>query len=169
MAASEMGLYGYSSKYFSCLWCEGGGVQGDGQAAGAPGRDQLYICGNSGRFNKIGLTGSRFLRGVAGKVICDWEYQEWQWYACLDDTLLNIITLELFYFKRRWVFSLFPLMPAWHRAPFYKRRHFFECYEFIPIFKWYSNIFAHICLSSKLLIHSYQLVYLLSFKDNSLK
>ena len=47
---------------------EGGGVQGDGQAEGAPGIDLLYIGRNSGWDNKIGVAGSRFLRGVAGKV-----------------------------------------------------------------------------------------------------
>ena len=51
-------------------------MQGDGQAEGAPGTDQLFIGINSGRYNKIGVTGSRFLRGVAGKVYCDWEYDE---------------------------------------------------------------------------------------------
>ena len=51
-------------------------MQGDGQAEGAPGEDLVYIGSNSGRYNKIGVAGSRFLRGVAGKVYCDWEYKE---------------------------------------------------------------------------------------------
>ena len=51
-------------------------MQGDSQAKGAPGTDQLYIGSNSGPFNKIGVAGSRFLRGVAKKVNCDWEYDE---------------------------------------------------------------------------------------------
>ena len=51
-------------------------MQGDGQAEGAPRVDQLYIGSKSGRFNTIGVAGSRFLRGVAGKVYCDREYQE---------------------------------------------------------------------------------------------
>ena len=51
-------------------------MQGDGQAEGALGTDQLYIGSNSGFDNKIGVTGSRFLRGVADEVSCDWEYWE---------------------------------------------------------------------------------------------
>ena len=51
-------------------------MQGDGQAEGAPGIDLLYIGSNSGRDNKIGVAGSRFLRGVAGTVYCDEEYEE---------------------------------------------------------------------------------------------
>ena len=51
-------------------------MQGDGQAKGAPGKALMYIGSNSGRDNKIGVAGSRFLRGVAGKVYCDGEYQE---------------------------------------------------------------------------------------------
>ena len=51
-------------------------MQGDGQAEGTPGIDQLYIGSNSGRINKIGVAGSRFLRGVAGTVYYDWKYQE---------------------------------------------------------------------------------------------
>ena len=47
-------------------------MQGNGKVAEAPGEDQLYIGSN----NKIGLAGSRFLRGVAGKVYYDREYQE---------------------------------------------------------------------------------------------
>ena len=61
----------YSLKYFSQLWREGGGVQGDGQAEGVPEVDRLYIGSNSGWDNKIGVAGSRFLRGVAVNVICD--------------------------------------------------------------------------------------------------
>ena len=63
-------------KIFRWLWREGGGVQGDGQAEGAPGVDHLYIGSNSGFDNKIEVAGSRFLRGVAGKVNCDEEYRE---------------------------------------------------------------------------------------------
>ena len=51
-------------------------MQGDGQAEGAPGKDQLYIGSNSGLSNKIGVTGSRFLRGVADDVYCEGEYQK---------------------------------------------------------------------------------------------
>ena len=51
-------------------------MQGDGQAEGAPGIDQLYTGSNSGLNNKIGVAGSRFLRRVAGKVICNGEYDE---------------------------------------------------------------------------------------------
>ena len=51
-------------------------MQGDGQAEGAPGMDQLYIGSNSGYYNKIGVTGSCFLRGVAVNVICNEEYKE---------------------------------------------------------------------------------------------
>ena len=51
-------------------------MQGDGQAEGAPGTDLLYIVSNSGFDNKIGVAGSRFLKGVAGKVNCDWEFKE---------------------------------------------------------------------------------------------
>ena len=51
-------------------------MQGDGQAAGAPGVDQLYIGSKSGFKNKIGVAGSRFLRGVADEVTCDGEYYE---------------------------------------------------------------------------------------------
>ena len=51
-------------------------MQGDGQAEGAPRMDLLYIGSNSGYDNKIGVAGSRFLRGVAGKVTCDGEYDE---------------------------------------------------------------------------------------------
>ena len=46
-------------------------MQGDGQAEGAPGMDLLYIGSNSGRDDKIGVAGSRFLREVAGTVDCD--------------------------------------------------------------------------------------------------
>ena len=66
----------YSSKYFRGFWREGGGVQGDGQAEGAPGIYQLYIGSNSGLDNKIGVAGFRFLRGVAGNVYCDEEHEE---------------------------------------------------------------------------------------------
>ena len=52
-------------------------MQGDGQAEGAPGMDRLYIVSNSGRNNKIGVAGSRFLRGVAGFVNCDEDY-DWE-------------------------------------------------------------------------------------------
>ena len=51
-------------------------MQGDGQAEGAPGMDQLYIGSNSGWDNKIGLVGSRFLRGVTDNINCDLEYYE---------------------------------------------------------------------------------------------
>ena len=51
-------------------------MQGDGQAAGAHEMDQLYIDSNSGRDNKIGVSGSRFLRGVADEVNCEGEYKE---------------------------------------------------------------------------------------------
>ena len=51
-------------------------MQGDDQAEGALGTDLVYIGSNSGYDNKIGVTGSRFLRGVAGKVYCDKEYDE---------------------------------------------------------------------------------------------
>ena len=51
-------------------------MQGDGQAEGAPGKDQLYIGSNSGYDNKIGVAGSRFLRGVANDVYCDEKYDE---------------------------------------------------------------------------------------------
>ena len=37
-------------------------MQGDGQAAGAPGSALVYICSNSGTYNKIGVAGSSFLR-----------------------------------------------------------------------------------------------------------
>ena len=50
-------------------------MQGDGQA-GAPGMDQLYFGSNSGLYNKIGVAGSRFLRGVADEVTCNGEYDE---------------------------------------------------------------------------------------------
>ena len=49
-------------------------MQGDYQAEGASGTDQLYSGSNSGNYNKIGVTGFRFLRGVAGEVYCDEEY-----------------------------------------------------------------------------------------------
>ena len=49
-----------------------------GQAEGAPGVDRLYIGSNSGGDNKIGVAGSRFLRGVAGKVYYDEEYEEYK-------------------------------------------------------------------------------------------
>ena len=48
-------------------------MQGDDQEAGAPAIDLLYIGSNSGRDNKIGVAGFRFLRGVVGYVNCDWE------------------------------------------------------------------------------------------------
>ena len=51
-------------------------MQGNSQAEGASGVDLLYIGCNSGSSNKIGVAGSRFLRGVAGRVICDGEYEE---------------------------------------------------------------------------------------------
>ena len=51
-------------------------MQGDGQVEGAPGIDRLYISSNPGQYNKIGMAGSRFLRGVAGTVSCDWEYKK---------------------------------------------------------------------------------------------
>ena len=51
-------------------------MQGDGQAKGAPGMDRLYIGSNSGRYNEIGVAGSRFLRGVADEIICDLECDE---------------------------------------------------------------------------------------------
>ena len=53
-------------------------MQGDGQAAGAPGMDLLYISSKSGFNNKIGMAGFRFLRGVADHVYCDEEYEESQ-------------------------------------------------------------------------------------------
>ena len=58
------------------MWLEGGGEQGDGQAEGAPGVDLLYFGSNSGWSNKIGMAGSRFLRGVADNVYCNGEYDE---------------------------------------------------------------------------------------------
>ena len=60
------------------MWREGGGLQIDSQAERAPGEDQLYIGSNSGRDNKFGVAGSRFLRGVAVNVYCDGEYRECQ-------------------------------------------------------------------------------------------
>ena len=66
----------YKSKYFRELWREGGGVQGDGQAPWTHGMDRLYIGSNSGYRNKIGVAGSRVLRGVADNVNCDGECQE---------------------------------------------------------------------------------------------
>ena len=51
-------------------------MQGDGKVVGAPGVDQLYIGSNSGFDNKIGVTGSRFLRGVAETVNCDGKYED---------------------------------------------------------------------------------------------
>ena len=51
-------------------------MQGDGQAKGATGVDQLYIGSNLGRYNKIGVAGSRFLKGVADKVDFDREYKK---------------------------------------------------------------------------------------------
>ena len=74
LAASENSWHAYSSKHFRGLWCEGGGVQ----VEGAPGMDQLYIAGNSDQGNKVGVTGSRFLRGFSGYVSCDGEYKESQ-------------------------------------------------------------------------------------------
>ena len=53
-------------------------MQVDDQTEGAPAVDQLYIGSNSGWDNKIGVAGSRFLRGVASKVYCYKEYQESQ-------------------------------------------------------------------------------------------
>ena len=73
MKGVDLGIH---QKYFRDLWREGGGVQGNCQAAGAPGIDLLYIGSNSGRYNEIGVAGSRFLRGVAGEVDCDGEYEE---------------------------------------------------------------------------------------------
>ena len=46
-------------------------MQGDVQVERAPGIDQMYIGSNSGYDNKIGVAGSRFLRGVVGVVNCD--------------------------------------------------------------------------------------------------
>ena len=43
-------------------------MQGDDQTEGAHRVDLVYIGSNSGRFNKIGVAGSRFLRGVADEV-----------------------------------------------------------------------------------------------------
>ena len=51
-------------------------MQGDGQAEGAPGVDQLYIGSNPGYGNKIGVAGSRFLRGVADIIYYDSESDE---------------------------------------------------------------------------------------------
>ena len=51
-------------------------MQGDDQAEESPAIDKLYIGNNSGWYNKIGVAGSRFLRGVAGKVDCDEDYEE---------------------------------------------------------------------------------------------
>ena len=51
-------------------------MQSDGQVEGASGIDILYIGCNSGWNNKIGMAGSRFLRGVADNVYCDGKYQE---------------------------------------------------------------------------------------------
>ena len=50
-------------------------MQSDDQAGGAP-EDKLYIGSNSGWDNKIGVAGSRFLRGVADNIYCDEEYEE---------------------------------------------------------------------------------------------
>ena len=58
------------------MWREGGRLQGDDQAEGAPGADLVYIGSNSGLYNKIEVAGSRFLSGVAGTVGCDKEYEE---------------------------------------------------------------------------------------------
>ena len=51
-------------------------MQGDGKVEGVPGMDQLYVCSNSDYGNKIGVAGSRFLRGVTGTVLYDKEYDE---------------------------------------------------------------------------------------------
>ena len=51
-------------------------MQGDNQAEGAPRVDQLYIGSKSGRFNTIGVAGSRFLRGVTGYVDCEGQYKK---------------------------------------------------------------------------------------------
>ena len=51
-------------------------MQGDGQAAEAPGMDHLYNGSNSGWDNYIRVTGFRFLRGVADEVSCDGEYKK---------------------------------------------------------------------------------------------
>ena len=64
------------------------------------------------------MAGSRFLRGVAGKVNCSWEYKEWQWCACLDDALLYYHN-KLFLFEGRWeqvLFSFLPLGTAWPQS-----------------------------------------------------
>ena len=49
-------------------------MQGNCQAEMAPGMDRLYIGSISGFNNKIEVTGSCFLRGVADNVFCNWEY-----------------------------------------------------------------------------------------------
>ena len=51
-------------------------MPGDGQAIEVGGIDQLYIGSNLGYRNKIGVAGSRFLRGVSGTVNCDGEYKK---------------------------------------------------------------------------------------------
>ena len=50
---------------------EGGGVQGDGQAEGAPEIALLYIGTNSVWDNKIGVPGFYFLRGNTRNVYLD--------------------------------------------------------------------------------------------------
>ena len=73
--------------------------------------DQLYIVSNSGWNNKIGVAGFRFLRRVAGKVYCVWEYKEWQWCACLNDAPISSITSKLFLFEEKVGYLLTPFMP----------------------------------------------------------
>ena len=53
-------------------------MQGNDQAEGAPEVDLLYIGSKSGLSNKIGVAGSRFLKGVADNVFCNVEYKKSQ-------------------------------------------------------------------------------------------
>ena len=39
-------------------------------------RIDCILVSNSGWDNKIGVAGSRFLRGVAVNVYCDWKYRQ---------------------------------------------------------------------------------------------
>ena len=48
----------------------------DGKTQEIPQTTLLYFCCKLGQYNKIGVAGSRFLRGVAKFVDCDEEYQE---------------------------------------------------------------------------------------------
>ena len=51
-------------------------MQGDGQVAETPEIDLLFIGSNLGKESKIGVAGSRFLRGIAGQVDCDRKYKK---------------------------------------------------------------------------------------------